>query len=410
MKRLVLLFLVIPVLVFSQTVTILCPGDSKIGETTHLGEALRLAKKDFPKAEIKLLGVDTVDGSTISMDALLASGKAPNIYYDAVMRTSKYMVPEYALPLDEYIRDLDKYKKNILDEYRNNGKIYGLPEGGGGYSMCLNMDVVNSVGYKVPDNWTIDDFLKLCALVKAKYGDTKIITNMHAGSQSGDYIINLWYGSFGVKWYNDHNYDVARVADNGGAKVYAFFQDLMRKGYIPSNSATMTDDDRDLEWSKGNVVSTGYNPGWVVNQDAAIKQGILAKRFEVKFVPFPRAPGVTKTPLYYYGGVYVVHKTGTDADKVAARVVEYANGAWWQESQNFAIFPNRNDTKPPTDPVMRLIGKMIDANGIQDMGITDYRFTARRAVQYPILQKVLRFEVTPEVGIKMFQDALNAVK
>ena len=33
---------------------------------------------------------------------------------DSMVRASKYMVPEYALPLDNYIRDLDKYYPSSL--------------------------------------------------------------------------------------------------------------------------------------------------------------------------------------------------------------------------------------------------------------------------------------------------------
>ena len=411
--RRIFLILSIFIIAFSisaQTITVLITTDPAYGKTTHYKEAERLLRADFPNAKIKLLGVDTTDGSTVSMDALLAAGRAPNIYYDAVMRTSKYMIPEYALPLDGLIRDIGKYKKDIMADYYKNGRLLGLPEPGGGFAMCLNMDILREVGYDPPANWTTDDFLKMCSLVKAKYGDKYIISNMHAANQSGDYIVNMWYASFGVNWYNNKNYDVSHVSDNGGAKVYAFFQELMKRGYIPANSATMTDDDRDAEWCKGNVVSTGYCPGWLVFQDSAIQQGTLAKKFDVKFVPFPRAAGIKKVPLYYYGAVYIVHKTGADADKVAARFVEYANGAWWQDFGKELAFPNRIDVTGPTNKHMIQIAKLLEENGVQDVGITDPRFTGRRAVQFEILQRVLQFKVSPEQGAREFQEALNAVK
>ena len=42
-----------------------------------------------------------------------------------------------------------------------NGKQLGLPMTGSAQGMAINLDIMKEIGYTVPDNWTIDDFLKM---------------------------------------------------------------------------------------------------------------------------------------------------------------------------------------------------------------------------------------------------------
>ena len=48
--------------------------------------------------------------------------------------------------------------------------------------------------------------------------------------------------------------------------------------------------------------------------------------------------------------------------------------------------------------------------GVMDVGLSDPRFPERRALQYPILQKVLNFKITPEKAIVEYQKTMKKVK
>ena len=48
--------------------------------------------------------------------------------------------------------------------------------------------------------------------------------------------------------------------------------------------------------------------------------------------------------------------------------------------------------------------------GIMDVGLTTPQFAGRRPLHFPILQKVLRLEVTPEEAIREYEAALNSVQ
>jgi len=414
MRKLFLIFIVaclfIPVYANPITITLLTSGDTKLGDTTLFTEATKLTKADFPNTEFVFNKIDLSDGSSLSMDAQLAAGTPPNVYLDTMVRASKYMVPEYALPLNTYIRDLDKYNKGVLDPYKRNGQLLALPSPGGAQAMCINLDIMKEIGYTVPNNWTINDFMKMAELVKEKYHGKKWATGMFAANQSGDYLINNWFESFGAYYYANGDYDRSVIANTGGDKAYKFFQGLVTKGYVPPNSETLTDDDYAAEWYRGQLAATAFFPNWTEGYfKTAESEGL--KRFNYAFVPFPRDSSVKVVPTYFSNAAVIVHKTGTEADKVAARWAEYYNSAYLQSLQAkiVDVIPNRVDAIPSNNVFVAQVSKIVSENGIYDAGLTDPRFTERRSLNYPILQKVLTFKMTPENAIKEYQKVLSNV-
>ena len=375
--------------------------------------ALEMVKKDFPHATFIFNKIDRSDGSTLTMDAQIAAGMAPNIYIDTMVRASKYMVPEFALPLDDYIRDLPKYNPGVLTQYRRNGKLLALPMPGAAQAMLINLDIMKEIGFSVPDNWTVNDFLRMAEMVKVHYKGKKWATGMFAANQSGDYLLHNWFAAFGAEYYKNQNYDRSVIADTGGVKAYEFFQTLVKNGYVPPNAASLNDDDYCAQWMVGDLAATAFFPNWInIYLKTAMDQGLLAKPFEYKFVPFPRGPGVSKVPTYYSNAAMIVHKTGTYADTVAARFAEYNNSPIIQgmTAKTDSIIPNREDsTYWPTDKYTLQVMAIVNTNGIYDAGLTDPRFTERRALQFPILQQVLNFTMKPLDAIKLYQEKLSAV-
>jgi len=420
MKKFLMFMLMIACTIFSSfaepvSITVLHTGDTVLGDTTLFTIAETMLKKDFPDVKITWAKIDLSDGSTLTMDAMLAAGTAPNLYIDSMVRASKYIIPEYALPLDKYIRDLSKYNPGALDAYKKGGKILAMPGPGAAQAMLVNLDMMKDIGYTVPKDWTINDFLTMAEKVKKFYGGKKYATGMFAANQSGDYLINAWFASFGVSFYKPGaGYDKSVIADTGGAQVYSFFQQLMKAGYIPASSATLTDDDYAVLWQSGNLAATAFFQDWTGPYfKSAITQKQIEKPFNYTFVPFPRASGVKKVPTYYTNGAMVVYNSGTAKDIVTARLVEYINSARIQGelAKLVSVIPNRSDAiYGPSNPHTQEIMAIVAANGLQDVGITDPRFTERRSLQFPILQQVLNLKITPEEAINLYQKKLSAVK
>jgi len=398
-----------------KKITVLQIGDIKFANGhTMWGDAIAKLKVVYPDVIVEFVSVDQTGGTTMTMDAMLAAGSAPNIYYDSQVRTGKYLVKEYALPLNKLVSDINKYDPAAIAPFTKKGDVLGLPMPGSSQGMFINLDIMKEIGYTVPVDWTISDFLKMAELVKQKYNGKKYATGFFAASQSGDYLINNWFASFGVPFYENGNYDKPVMADKGGVKVYEFYQLLMKNGYIYKDSANIQDDDFILQWCAGNIAATAFFPAWIkAYLDSAIAQGTITKYPNYTFVAFPRAPGVTKVPTYTNGCGVVIHKTGTDLDIISAKLVEFLGDA---ESQgNQAKYQNnapiRSDaTYFTTDPYLKMIDGIIAKNGVMDVGVSDPRFPERRAIQYPILQKLLAFKITPEDAIKEYQKKMSEVK
>lgn len=395
-------------------ITILHSGDTVLGSTTEFKMVEEMVLSDFPGTTFVYSKIDLSTGSTLTMDAMLAAGMAPNVFIDTMVRASKYMVPEYALPLDVYIRDLAKYNKGVLDPYKKNGKLLALPKAGGAQGMLVNLDIMKAINFKIPKDWAISDFLVMAELVKQKFGGKKWATGMFAANQSGDYLLNNWFASFGVQFYQNGNYDKAVMADTGGVKVYEFYQLMAKAGYIPPNAANLNDDDYALEWQKGNLAATAFFPDWTKPYfQSAIEQKQIEKPFDYIFVAFPRAPGIKTVPAYISNAAVIVRNTGTPIDKIAARYAEYLLSSKVQgEIVKYTnVVPNRSDISiVSSDPHVGEVMLIVKENGLMDVGLTDPRFTERRAIQYPILQQVLNFKMTPIDAIKLYQSKMSAVK
>jgi len=396
--------------VSAQTITVLYEGVTTFNDgTTIFSRAEKEFFKAYPKAKINWIKIDLSDGSTLTMDAMLAAGEAPDLYIDSPVRASKYMIPEFAAVMPKTL--VNVFTPSSI--FNVGGKPLGVLINGAAQGMCINLDIMKDIGFTVKPDWTIDDFLKMAELVKQRYNGKKWATGMFAANQSGDYLINNWYASFGVKWYENGNYDKALVAKNGGAKVYEFYQLLAKNGYIPPNAAMLNDDDYALQWSLGNYAATAFFPGWTKPYfNTVLQQKLIDKPFEYAFVPFPKANPKIVPGTYVNGSVAIIHKGTASKEAMVAKLVQCMNTV--EIASLVAIeknvVANVQGAKLPNDKFIAQTAGIMASNGIHDFGLSDRRFTERRALQFPILQQILNFKLTPQEGIEKFEKALNGVK
>ncbi len=364
--------------------------------------------EDYPGVEVRTLMLDLSTGSTMTMDALHEADLRPNIYWDHPSRVSKFMIPGYAFPLDDAIRDLDQYNDGTFDLYRKDGVLYGMPLQGNPNAMAINLNIMADIGYTVPDNWTIDDFLEMCELVKQFYGGEKFGTMMYAKTMSGDYQINTWWGAFGARLFAPGDYSRTTIRETGGAKVHEFYQTLQREGYIEPDSAMLDDGYSFGAFGEGKYAAIPFFGSSVGHyMGLAVDRGF--EPFEYTFVEFPSATG-EPVPVYSAGAAMIVIETGTAADAIAARLVEYLNDATAQSFSTLRGGPtaNRKDfIVESTNPYTALCSAIAAENGLQDIGLLSPFASAVRAQHFPILQRVLNFELTPEKSIKLYEIAVN---
>jgi len=155
-------------------------------------ETADLFMKENPT--IKIEWVDIGDERRQKTLTLISGGKAPDILY-----INEWTLPlaerNVLMPLDDTIAkdtsfDISEFYPDVLDAYRLNGKLYGLPQEVSPLVMYYNKNLFDQAGVPYPtDDWTQEDFVqiakKLTDSKKKKYG----------------YLSENWYGHY-MGWLN----------------------------------------------------------------------------------------------------------------------------------------------------------------------------------------------------------------
>ncbi len=391
-----------------RSLTILGQADEDV--TAYVLEQLA---EQYPDVKVEFLQVDLSDGSTMTMDAMIAAGTPPDVYVDYMGRTSKYIDPAFALDLSPYI-DASEFIPGTLGPVTRDGKILGIPMPGGAQAMVINLKILDAIGESDFDfdNWTVDEFLYLAEKVKAE--TDAYATYLFAGNQSGDYLWFNWLASFGGRLYNPGDYSRTAINTEAGLQFFTFLQHLVREGLAPAEAAVLTDDDYALEWAKGKVFAGAWFPAWVKPYfDAVTKQGLGGADFEYTFVEFPRIGGVGMVPAAGSMAGVVVHRNEeASQNELAAR----AAVLFTDETSQLIIaehqggYPNRISVDYTfTDPHWDAIGKIVAENGMLDLGIAMPKFSEIRVQSVPFLQALYTDKMTPQEALDGYVKAVNTV-
>ena len=150
----------------------------------------------YPDIEFTVVDMAQVTGEDITVAAMVAAGDAPDIYVGFAGRAGKYLVSEYAQPLDidESVWDAD-----VLETYKHDGVLYGLPFSLPVQAMYINTTVTDAAGYDIPDGaWDIFDYIEMLEAIRDS-GYEGWPTFLYAGSPSADYLWLNWFSAFGIE-------------------------------------------------------------------------------------------------------------------------------------------------------------------------------------------------------------------
>ena len=391
-----------------RSLTILGQADEDV--TAYVLEQLTA---EYPDVTVEFLQVDLSDGSTMTMDAMIAAGTAPDVYVDYMGRVSKYITPAFALDLSPYI-DAAEFIPGTLGPVTRDGAILGIPMPGGAQAMVINLKILDAIGESdfEFDNWTVDEFLYLAEKVRDE--TDAYATYLFAGNQSGDYLWFNWLASFGGKLYEPGDYSRTAIDTDAGLRFFTLLGYLVQEGLAPAEAAVLTDDDYAIEWAKGKVFAGAWFPAWVKPYfDAVRKQGLGGADFDYRFVEFPRAPGVDRVPAAGSMAGVVVHRSESEAQNdIAARAAVLFTDATSQLiiAKAQGGYPNRVSVDYTfTDPHWDAIGKIVAENGMLDLGIAMPKFSEVRAQSVPFLQALYTDKMTPQEALDGYVKAVNEV-
>jgi ABC-type glycerol-3-phosphate transport system substrate-binding protein len=369
-------------------------------------------EKSHPGYKINSIMIDLSTGSTLTMDAMTASGMAPDVYQDFGGRVGKYMVPEFALDLKPYLADWLDFVPAQLALVTKNGKIMALPFNSWANGFAVNTDMLASVGYKLPpvSQWTTDEYLRLAAKLKAS---GKYVHYLFAKNQSSDQWWMPWFYAFGAVQFAPGDYSKTRINSPQAVKALNYLKGMVDAGYVPADPGAL-DDDMALEaWATEKVATLSMQVGHAGPAiKSAVDQKAIDKPFNYMFTELPHAPGLAHTPISAGPTFAVVHKTADAArNKAAAELALLTTGKEMTQVVSAVTggFPALLSVKGNADARWNEINGLLRTAGVMDLGIVLPQFSAIRAQLFPLMQEFYAGRMTATEVLKECEARVNAI-
>lgn len=377
-----------------------------------------------PNTAIRALPLDYSDGTTSAQKAYLAAGMRVGLL-DYGGRIGELMIPEYALDLKPYLDTADFYPEQLALVTRGEA-VLGIPFPGNQQIFMVNKTVLDSVGYTVPENWTTDDFLAMCALVKAKRPDI-IPFNWYCGELNADYYFMHILAWFGAELYQGGDYTKTTINSKQGLAAFTFIKKLYDLGYMPEDAITRKAGDYLNAQYAGKCASfstfAGMTPPGIAN---LVKQGTLKEPWQWQVVPFPRGPGVAKVKSFNMQWGILVPRSdyiplgGTkrrpkDAfwDDMYGEFAVKAAEFFTYTVKSGAMFPVRKSQEGYFTPDLTLYPDIPFVAALKlpawDQGLFVKTYSAARFKAFGEFQAMLAGKKTPAEALASYEAELNKV-
>ena len=363
----------------------------------------------FPyKVEIRNYAADS---TTIKMDADIAGGDAPDVYWDYLGRVNKYANSKYALPINITFEELDDYLPSALAPVMKDGEVYALPGSSWASMMIVNKRLVESVGMGalISDiSWTIDEFLMVVTEVQEKYGSEYYGFPLFAAGTGGDYWSSFgWLAAFGAKLYENGKI----VIDSPeGIAALEFMKFMSDSGIAAPGAAGLGYKVSVSAMQAGNFVAAGNSSTAVQKpQDLLDGSGVT----DAIIMEWPKAPGVDKVPVAVgpdAGMVFASTKHPIEAMELLRylnstenqRIMVVVNGRFAsKKSVGADAVKDNHSWVTATDIILR--------NGVFDTGVGLERYSEVRNLYPPMLQAIFTGELTIQEAVDRFVREGNKV-
>ena len=358
---------------------------------------------DFPyDVEIRNYAADD---TTIKLDADIAGGDAPNVYWDYLGRVNKYANSKFALPIYLTFEELDDYLPSSLLPVTKDGKLYALPGSFWAAVMIVNKTLVESVGLGniLSDvSWTIDEFLMVVDAVQDRYGMEYYGYILFAVGTGGDYWSSFgWMSSFGAKLYDNGK---IVVGSEEGIDALNFMKFMHDSGVAMPGAAGLSHTENLAAMANGNVVAAGSSVGAVIDPVELIDgSGFI----DAIIMEWPRAPGVEKVPVTVGPDAGMLFNVGDKAEQEAAmELLRHLNSTEVQKllckiGGRFASRKSVGNVLENNQPWV-IATDIITRNGTFDSGVGLEKYSEVRNLFPPMLQAIWTNELTVQEAVDRF--------
>jgi len=276
--------------------------------------------EENPNTKVTIFPRDVSQGS-MTLDSLMAAGKPPDVLTDAAWLFPNYLVPEFALPLEEYM-DLSRFQDNMIDLYSRDGHCYAIVQDNVTIGFALNLDMLKPIGYAVPaqPDWTTVEFDRLSEKLKAVDMYSTVIMTQNGLDAWGQ----MWAQNAGGTMYENNDYSKVTMNTPEYAVGLKYMKSLVDRGYAYPRPNECNDDTGIEDFAVAKIfactLQTGHVTGWVKQ---ALESGALEKPFEYTYVEVPHSPTVEHSPIDGYQSITLGHRSkNEERNKAIAKFIE----------------------------------------------------------------------------------------
>ena len=386
-------------------------------KTQNLGDVYNLLIDEFtaqhPNVSIELVTLNPAGGGTEQLDVDIASGTMPNIYYDSLLRVTKYNGLGYLLNLKDYVSadTINDYVAGSIDpEY-----VWNLPTDAGPMFLAVNKTLFEKIGaldlLPAEDSreWTTDEYLAALQAVKDAGIDNTYPAIFWATNQSGDAANFGFLFGFGAKFFEGTDYSKEVLNSAEGLNAFNFINNVVQSGLSVPGAAALNDDDMWATWQNQQISMTGgYSYLQVLAKESA-------EPFEAYFVNFPHAQGQPNPPFATDTHTLAVFKSENEQENIwAARFVEFITSSetWIPlicQAHGTLSMRNSFQDKLTLSPELAAIAKRMTQDGVLSYGPTCPKWSELRPLYASELQAMFSGAKTPEQALADFETEANAV-
>jgi multiple sugar transport system substrate-binding protein len=163
------------------------------------------------------------------------------------------------------ITSLDKFPQYVVDDFKVDGKYYGVPKDVGTMGLVYNKDLFDKAGIPYPnDNWTWDDMMNAAQKITDK---SKGIYGIAAPNNGQNFYWNLIWENGGDLFSKDGKTSTFDSPEVIGAMKYAV--SFIEKGYSPTvaDFSNLTQD----KYFEAGKVGMLFAGSWMLPEYLAVK-------------------------------------------------------------------------------------------------------------------------------------------
>ncbi len=243
-------------------------------------------------------------GTTTFIDAAVAAGTAPDIYWDTRFRVKKFQDEGLLEDISGALTEADRaaYDSDIFkDSVDKDGKVWSIPTDAGLWTYAINKTLFEKAGLldKLPQppdfTWTTEQFLDACRAINDP--PNVYCTGFFAKTPSFDVSFNNFLGGFPDCSFFDFEKQEYTVNSLGCVEAMTFMHTLLDEELIVPGAPGLVDDDIDPYWKKQQVAMQGGSNWYYAQAKNGLADGSIAGPFEVMLAMYPNKAGAPPPPV-----------------------------------------------------------------------------------------------------------------